>query len=213
MSDSTVTEDQSVNITACKDFFVAYRSITANNNNVKGDDVKYQVKVRDIPHRFLVWSENDEIKSKFQGNFFDIINKDSTKILVQFKSFPSFVRYDCIDELNASILHLVCYFGLSDFVEDFIQLENCRRPGNFSYTPLHYACMNPMNPLRPGDLNTIQEIIKVAGPQACLDRSLHGYYPINYTHNEDAIQYLYEIGSHVQLDSAVAYESQDSGIG
>ena len=181
-----------------KSFRDAYDLLTTNEETDKV--VYYQVKIQGINSNFTVWMENNEVKAKFDGNFFDIINSDSTKTLVQFKKYPSFVRYDCVDELNASILHLVCYFGLAEFVEDFISKENCRRPGNFLYTPLHYACMNPMNPFRPGDLETVQEVIKVAGPEAFGDRSMHGYFPINYTHNEEVIDYLQEIGSQLQND-------------
>ena len=184
------------------DFHSAYQCITTGDTSVNEEEIIYQVKLKYIDPEFVVWRENNVMKSKFKGNFFDIIDRDSTKTLVKFKSFPSFVRYDCLDELNASILHLVCYFGLSEFVEDFISHGNCRRPGNFSYTPLHYGCMNPMNPMRPGDLKTIQEILKVAGPEACTDKSLHGYHPINYTHNDEVVQYLQKVESQLPNDSA-----------
>ena len=171
-----------IDVVPSKDFRDAYGSLTKGNESEQS--VSYQVRLPDLKANFIVWKENDKVKSKFQGNFFNIINRTSTKTLVQFKKYPSFVRYDCVDELNASILHLVCYYGLAEFVEDFISKENCRRPGNFLYTPLHYACMNPMNPFSPGDLETVQEVIKVAGNEAFGDRSLHGYFPINYTHNQ-----------------------------
>ena len=183
-------------IIQCKDFCDAYDKLTQGKEKEEG--VYYQVRLPDLNANFIVWKENNKVKSKFQGNFFNIINRDSTKTLVQFKKYPSFVRYDCVDELNASILHLVCYFGLAEFVEDFISKENCRRPGNFLYTPLHYACMNPMNPFSPGDLETVQEVIKVAGNEAFGDQSLHGYFPINYTQNQEVIEYLNEIGSLLQ---------------
>ena len=183
-------------IVPCKDFGDAFDSIRKAKEI--DQEVYYQVRKHDINANFIIWKENNEVRSKFQGNFFDIINRDSTKTLVQFKKYPDFVRYDCVDELNASILHLVCYFGLSEFVEDFISKKNCRRPGNFSYTPLHYACMNPMNPFSPGDLETVQEVIKVAGSEAFGDRSIHGYFPINYTHNEKVIEYLEQIGLQLQ---------------
>ena len=186
-------------IRKCKDFHSVYTS--TEDTSVISGDIIYHVKVKDIDSEFVVWRENHEKKSKFQGSFFDIIDRDSTKMLVKFKSYPSFVRYDCVDELNASILHLVCYFGLSEFVKDFITHENCRRPGNFSYTPLHYACMTPINPMRPGDLKTIQEILKVSGPEACADKSIHGYHPLNYSHNDEVIQYLQEIESQLPISS------------
>ena len=179
-----------------KDFHDAYNRLTQSKETEQG--VFYQVRLSDLNANFIVWKENSKVKSKFQGNFLNIINRDSTKTLVQFKKYPSFVRYDCVDELNASILHLVCYFGLAEFVEDFISKENCRRPGNFLYTPLHYACMNPMNPFSPGDLETVQEVIKVTGKDAFGDRSLHGYFPINYTQNQEVIEYLNGIGSQLQ---------------
>ena len=58
--------------------------------------------------------------------------------------------------------------------------------------------MNPMNPFSPGDLETVQEVIKVAGAEAFGDRSIHGYFPINYTYNEKVIEYLEEIGLQLQ---------------
>lgn len=186
------------NIIVCNDFHDAYYRLTNGTENNNGTDSLYEVKVHGIDSTFSAWRENSELKSKYNGNFFDIIDRDSTKTLVRFKSFPAFVRYDCVDELNASILHLVCYFGLSEFVEDFISPQNCRRPGNFSYTPLHYACMNPMNTMGPGDLKTLQEILKVAGSDACTDRSIHGYYPVNYTHNDDIFEFLQEVESHLE---------------
>ena len=192
------TRDLPKRIIPCKDFLDAYDLLTTDKET--GNEVYYQVKIQGIDTAFIVWLEDNKVRSKFEGNFFDIINSDSTKTLVKFKKYPSFVRYDCVDELNASLLHLVCYFGLAEFVEDFISKDNCRRPGNFSYTPLHYACMNPMNPFRPGDLETVQEVIKVAGQEAFGDRSMHGYFPINYTHNEGVIDYLHEIGSQLQSD-------------
>ena len=180
-------------IVYCKDFSDAVENLTKSKDT--NQDVFCQVKIQDIDAIFTIWKENNKVRSKYQGNFFDIINRDSTKTLVQFKKYPSFVRYDCVDELKASIIHLVCYFGLSEFVEDFISEDNCRRPGNFLYTPLHYACMNPMNPFSPGDLETVQEVIKVAGAGAFGDKSVHGYFPIHYTQNEKVIEYLEEMGS------------------
>lgn len=194
------SNEEKTNIIICSDFNYAYSRLTASEENMNEEEVLCQVKVQDIDSFFDVWRENKELKSKYNGNFFNVLDRDSTKLLVKFKSYPAFVRYECVDELNASILHLVCYFGLSEFVEDFVSPENCRRPGNFSYTPLHYACMNPMNPMRPGDLKTIQEIIKVAGSEACTDRSIHGFYPINYTHNDEAVQYLQEVESQLEND-------------
>jgi hypothetical protein len=194
------SNEEKTNVILCSDFNDAYSRFTTSEENVNEEEVLYQVKVQDIDSSFGVWRENKELKSKYNGNFFNILHGDSTKTLVKFKSYPAFVRYECVDELNASILHLVCYFGLSEFVEDFVSPENCRRPGNFSYTPLHYACMNPMNPMRPGDLKTIQEIIKVAGAEACTDRSIHGFYPINYTHNDEVVQYLQEVESQLEND-------------
>ena len=201
------------NVILCSDFHNAYSRLTSSEENMNEEEVLCQVKVQDIDSSFGVWRENKELKSKYNGNFFNVIDRDSTKTLVKFKSYPAFVRYDCADELNASILHLVCYFGLSEFVADFISPQNCRRPGNFSYTPLHYACMNPMNPMRPGDLKTIQEILKVAGPEACTDRSIHGFYPINYTHNDEVVQYLQEVESQLENDNFPAGVTFEIGSG
>ena len=191
MESATFADGQKRNIIPCKDFNSAYQGLTTGVAS-EGEEEVYEVKIKDGDHTFMIWREKDEVKSMFQGNLFDIIDRDSTKLLVKFKSSPSFVRYDCVDELNASILHLVCYHGLSEFVEDFISSENCRRPGNFLYTPLHYACMNAFN---GGAIKTVQKIIKVAGPEACADRSLHGYCPIDYTHNDDVLEYLQELES------------------
>ena len=174
------------NVITCTDFNSAYCSLTTNAD-VENKEPKYDIQIKGVDSVFTVWKANKGLRSRFNGNYFDIIDSNSTELLVKLKSSPSFVRYECIDGLNALILHLVCYHGLSEFVKDFISSENCRRPANFLYTPLHYACLNPLN---NGDMKTVQEIIKVAGPQACKDKSLHGYYPIDYTTNSKLIQYL-----------------------
>ena len=202
MEPTTSSGEQKKHIIACKDFNSAYYSLTSGVANEDEEEV-YEVQIKDVDCTFMIWRENNELKSKFQGNLFHIIYRDSysgqlplitTKTLIKLKSSPSFVRYDCVDELNALVLHLVCYHGIAEFVEDFISPENCRQPGNFLYTPLHYACMNPFN---IGNMKTVQEIIKVAGPEACADKSLHGYCPIDYTHNDEVVQYLQELETQI----------------
>ena len=180
-------DEGETNVITCTDFNSAYCNLTTDDD-VENKGHKYNVQLKGIDKVFSVWKENKALRSRFNGNFFDLIDGNSTELLVKLKSSPSFIRYECTDSLNALVLHLVCYHGLSEFVRDFISSENRRRPGNFLYTPLHYACLNP---LKNGDeLKTVQEIIKVAGSQVCKDNSLHGYLPTDYTNNPELIQYL-----------------------
>ena len=38
----------------------------------------------------------------------------------------------------------------------------------------------------------------MAGSNACTDRSIHGYYPVNYTHNDDIFEFLQEVELHLE---------------
>ena len=69
-------------IISCNDFSDAFDSITKS----KEIDVYYQVKKQDINANFIIWKENNEVRSKFQGNFSTSSIGTQQKLLFSSKS-------------------------------------------------------------------------------------------------------------------------------
>ena len=162
---------------------------TAANQTNADEDVQegqrkcIKINVNDKIYEFIIWKENGIIKSKYEGDFRVIIQKDSLDLIEQLIYVPEVIRYKCRDSNENLIVHVLCSRGFSKYAKYFTDKENSVIGDITGWTALHYACHSD-------NLQAVESIFRNGDERASKIKDRHDNYPIDLTDNENVRQFL-----------------------
>lgn len=179
----------------------------ANQINVpdiqEGQATEIKIVVKDSEYQFVIWKEGGEIKTRYDGDFRLIIQKDSIDLIEKLVYAPETIRFECRDNKNNLIVHVMCWRGLEKYAKHFTNKENSIICDFTGWTALHYACHSD-------NLEAVQSIFQNGDERALKIIDNYENCPIDLTDNDNVRNFLMSSHFDFQTMFRTSYKAAQS---
>ena len=152
----------------------------------EGETKEIKVMLHNVECGFVIWKEENRIKSKYEGDFRVIIQRNSIELIETIASLPEWLRFGCRDKHNNLLVHVICWRRLEKYVKYFLNESNSCERDCSGWIPLHYTCYSDnLEAVRETLINGDQHAVKVKDG---LDN-----YPVDLTDNPAVVKLLNQI--------------------